>query len=84
MGFKAATAHFLLVIAVFLCFLIQKHPQSCTYLQAHAHTHVRTYIYVHAVHLIEEKVVQRDGEGRCVHMRRRAESGALRDEPFDT
>lgn len=49
----------------------------------HAHTH--TYTNVHAlVYLIEEKVVQRDGEGRCARMSRRVESGALRDEPFDT
>lgn len=71
MGFKAASIHFFLVI--------------CAPSHIRARTHTYTYTNVHAlVYLIEEKVVQRDGEGRCARMSRRVESGALRDEPFDT
>ncbi len=82
MGFKATTLHFLLVIAVFLSSLTHKHAHPCTYM--HTCTRIHTYLHEHAVYLIEEKVVQRDGEGRCMRMCRRVESGALRDEPFDT
>lgn len=59
MGFKAATIHFLLVIAVFLYSLTHKR----THTRAHTSTHIRTNIHMHAVYLIEEKVVQRDRTG---------------------
>lgn len=41
------------------------------------------HIQAHTIYLIEEKVVQRDKEGKCARMSRRVKSGALRDEPFD-
>lgn len=41
------------------------------------------HIHAHTIYLIEEKVVQRDKEGKCARMSRRVKSGALRDEPFD-